>query len=297
MAGIACGRALADAGLSPTIVDKGRSPGGRMSTRRVDSKAFDHGAQYFTARSEAFRRVVDSAVKARAVVRWAAAETDGEPRFVGLPGMSGIVKYLSDGLDIQCGIEISAILPTEDAWLLKSTDGQSIDADIVFCTTPAPQAADFFAGTHPFQSALSNVEMLPCWALLLAFNKTFTPGWETRRDEGTLSWIAHNGSKPGRASDCWVVHASPDWSQDHLELEKPDAAERLRTELEADCGPLPEASYIAGHRWRYAMVNTPLGLPFLLDANVYLGGDWTLGPRVECAFDSGTAIARHILSN
>lgn len=296
MAGIACGRALADAGLSPMIIDKGRSPGGRMSTRRVNDKTFDHGAQYFTARGEEFRCAIEAASSIGAVARWQAAETDGEPRYVGLPGMSGIVKHLANGLDIQCGVEINAITQTGNGWTAKSTNGQSIDADIVVCTAPAPQAADFFAGSHPFQAALSDVKMMPCWALLVAFDQTFTPGWETRRSDDTLAWIAHNGSKLGRASDCWVVHASPDWSQDFLELEKPDAAERLCAELAADFGPLPEASYIAGHRWRYAMAKKPLGKPFLFDANVYLGGDWALGPRVECAFDSGVAIARHILS-
>ncbi len=38
-----------------------------------------------------------------------------------------------------------------------------------------------------------------------------------------LSWIANNRSKPGRTGDheCWVVHASGMWSQEHLE-ESPD---------------------------------------------------------------------------
>ena len=52
MAGIACADALQAAGHAVAVFDKGRGPGGRMSTRRMETPlgtvAFDHGAQYFT---------------------------------------------------------------------------------------------------------------------------------------------------------------------------------------------------------------------------------------------------------
>ena len=54
MAGLSCAAALGSVGHAVTLIDKARGPGGRMSTRRVDTPlgqaAFDHGAQYFTAR-------------------------------------------------------------------------------------------------------------------------------------------------------------------------------------------------------------------------------------------------------
>jgi predicted NAD/FAD-dependent oxidoreductase len=53
MAGLACADALKEAGHNVALFDKGRGPGGRMSTRRMETPlgevAFDHGAQYFTA--------------------------------------------------------------------------------------------------------------------------------------------------------------------------------------------------------------------------------------------------------
>ena len=49
--------------LPPTvecqIFEKSRGFGGRMSTRRSDLWHFDHGAQYFTAKGESFRKLVD----------------------------------------------------------------------------------------------------------------------------------------------------------------------------------------------------------------------------------------------
>jgi renalase len=52
------------------------------------------------------------------------------------------------------------------------------------------------------------------------------------------------------------------------------------------------------HRWRYALVETPLGQACLWDDAARLGvcGDWCLGGRIEAAHDSGTALARAVLA-
>ena len=59
MAGLACAEALTSAGHAVVVLDKGRGPGGRMSTRRLETPLgevrFDHGAQYFTGRDPGFR--------------------------------------------------------------------------------------------------------------------------------------------------------------------------------------------------------------------------------------------------
>ena len=49
IAGLACARRLAEAGLAPVLLDKGRGIGGRVATRRMGDMQFDHGAQYVTA--------------------------------------------------------------------------------------------------------------------------------------------------------------------------------------------------------------------------------------------------------
>lgn len=58
MAGLACAEGLAGLGHEVVLFDKGRGPGGRMSTRRLPTSAgeahFDYGAQYFTVRDKNF---------------------------------------------------------------------------------------------------------------------------------------------------------------------------------------------------------------------------------------------------
>jgi len=62
-------------------------------------------------------------------------------------------------------------------------------------------------------------------------------------------------------------------------------------------GALPAVRYATAHRWRYALTTRPLGQPYATNAagTLFLGGDWTLGPRIECAHDSGVAMAAAVL--
>ena len=63
IAGLSAARCLLEQGVARDdlrVVDKGRGVGGRMASRRMDTPAgqarFDHGAQFFTTRSDLFRR-------------------------------------------------------------------------------------------------------------------------------------------------------------------------------------------------------------------------------------------------
>ena len=70
IAGLSCARALTEAGVRVTVLDKSRGPAGRMSTRRGDGWACDHGAQYFTARDPRFQAEVTRWLAAGVAARW-----------------------------------------------------------------------------------------------------------------------------------------------------------------------------------------------------------------------------------
>ena len=61
---------------------------------------------------------------------------------------------------------------------------------------------------------------------------------------------------------------------------------------------LPVPVLLQAHRWRYAQVVQPLGLPCLVDQETATGacGDWCIAPRVEAAFESGRTLAHSLLS-
>jgi renalase len=114
-----------------------------------------------------------------------------------------------------------------------------------------------------------------------------------------LTWIARNNSKPGRPqSECWVLHASPEWSAEHLE----DAPEAVCAELLAaleqaiGVGRAPTI-HTAAHRWLYALPSAPLSVGCMWDdeARVAVCGDWCQSARIEGAFLSGLAAAEKLI--
>ena len=71
MTGITCARALYVAGYDVTVFEKSRGLGGRMATRRVGKTlTIDHGAQFITARSDAFKSFMQRACKAGTAEIW-----------------------------------------------------------------------------------------------------------------------------------------------------------------------------------------------------------------------------------
>ncbi len=300
MAGLACARRLADAGVSTVVLDKGRGIGGRMATRRVTLAQgeirFDHGAQYFTVRDAGFQAMLDALPGATA--DW---QTGAErPQRVGLPGMSGLPRAMAAGLDVRQETEVTGLTRNATGWTIAVGD-MALEARHVVVTVPAPQIAPLLGPDDPLVTQIAGVAMAPCLTLMAAFPAGSPLPFVTRLSETEpLAWIAQDNSKPDRSDTAvaWVAQASPDWSAQHIEADK-DAVAALMLPLlcQAIGTSEKDALYAAAHRWRYARVVVPLGQPFLRSADdtLHLGGDWCLGPRVEAAWQSGDAIARDIL--
>ena len=301
MAGLACARALDRAGRGCLVIDKGRGAGGRMATRRVtlgdDEVRFDHGAQYFTVRDPGFAALIDALPGATAI--W--EDGGAEPHRVGRPGMSALPRAMAEGLELRTGVEVTGLARAGAGWRVATTAGP-IEAAHVVLTIPAPQAARLPGLPAALADRLRGVEMAPCLTLMAAFPADLPrPAVQLRPDTGPLGWIARDSAKPGRADrvTTWVAQATPEWSRAHLEEDRATIARRLLPVLAEAIGAAPEAAlHVAGHRWRYARVTTPLGAPVLSGAEgtLHLGGDWALGARVEAAWQSGAAIAADLLA-
>ncbi|MEO0327768.1 MAG: FAD-dependent oxidoreductase [Pseudomonadota bacterium] len=297
VSGLACAAKLQQAGLKPTVYDKGRNIGGRLATRRTrNGLQFDHGAQYMTAKTPEFREVLHEAQKNGKVGEW---DLGHRVRYVGVPGMSGFAEFISKGVDVKQDVEASSVKETADGYNIQMGD-QVVFAHKLVITTPAPQTMELLGDQHPLTSELVDVELEPCLTLMVNFDLQAPIDCVARQDsDDPISWIAMDSSKPKRTTQhCWVAHASPSWSAEFIEEEKSAIAERM---LPLVCERLGLSTsnvvYAVAHRWRYAAVSKPLGRPFAKSSNgaLYLGGDWCLDARVEAAWTSGNAIATEIL--
>jgi renalase len=314
LAGLACARMLADAGLGVRVLDKGRGLGGRLATRRFEGGQADHGAPAVHPRPDTCPDTYPGApgAEAGAFALWlAAARQAGAAAWwpeggghVGLPGMSRLIAPLARGLDITNEAEVAAIAPISGGgWHVTLTDGQAATSSRLVLAIPQPQALRLLAPLPDLAATIAPARMRPQWVAIAAF-ATALPTTLTlaRWAGGALAAARREGARPGRTPglDTWVIEASDDWTRANLECDKPQAAALLTAALGAAlglAGPLPPTAYSAGHRWRHARTDRALGRPFVLDAVTGLGicGDWCLGPEAGAAFDSGRALAQALL--
>ena len=121
----------------------------------------------------------------------------------------------------------------------------------------------------------SSVKIAGCWALLVQFPARIEVDYDGAFvQDSALSWIARNSSKPGRNPDTetWILHASADWTQCHLEEPSEAIQERLLDAFwdATGVGAVPP-SYVAAHRWRYALPTEPLSDRYLFDGDLQIG--------------------------
>ncbi|MFM1960762.1 MAG: hypothetical protein RL588_2279 [Pseudomonadota bacterium] len=299
LSGLACATRLKGAGFGVRLFDKARGPGGRMSTRRVETPlgtvAFDHGAQYFTARGDSFRARVEAWVHAGVTAPWPAA---GPEAWVGVPGMNAPVKVLAENQSVAWSTLVEALVPEAGAWRLRTAEGLSDLFDSIVLALPAEQAAALLAPHEAAMAARAAASRTsPCWTVMAAFERRLDLD-DIIREEGLLGWAARNASKPGRQGpEAWVLQATPEWSREHLEAQAETVIETLLGALARHQGaPLPDPVSVQAHRWRYARSSVGEDLA-IWSGGRGLGccGDWLSGPRVECAWDSGEALAASMI--
>lgn len=331
LSGLSAARELWRAGTEVTVFERGRGPGGRAARRRAEGFEFDHGAQYFTARTPDFAALTEDWVSRGVAAQWRPAlatarggalrpKTSSTTRYVGVPGMSALGRDLAADVDLHLGARVTGARVTDTrvaragagrGWMLSAarTDTSGghpaeeethgpFDALILACT-PA-QGLPLLDVEPAFADRARGLAFEPVWAVLLGFDRAPDIAAEgIFIDHAALSWAARNDAKPGRGGGpAWVLHASSGWSTGREE----EPPERILAELppafeEATGVRLPEPVYAAAHRWRYARPRRALDAGFLWDAGHSVGmcGDWCNGARVEGAFSSGLQLARRIL--
>lgn len=247
-------------------------------------------------------------------------------RWVGVPGMSAIAAHLASGLDVRFDariVQLDAVAANRadqrggdsPRWSLsrrEGDEGPGTDAavsvteglfDGVVVAVPAESAAALLNVAPELARHAAGARIEPCWALLLGFTEPIESdaapdaarvGDAAFVNSGRLAWIARESSKPARRlGERWTVHAQSAWSVEHFDDDPEDVKTKLLRAFHEATGTAEQPIYAAVHRWRHALVRTPLARDALWDAQLRVGacGDWCRGHRVEDAWLSGIALA------
>ena len=309
ISGLMAATYLAEKGKNSVLFDKGRGPGGRMSTRRFGEFRLDHGAQFFTVRDPRFEKYVQSWEKAGVAKIWCkgfSGAGDGHPRFRGTEGMNSIPKWLAGQLDVRTGHKVKSVRFVNQSWHLDFEASPSVSADQLLMTSPVPQTIALLeAGRVELSTSTKNYLRLisydPCIAMMVLPKDPLSMpehgGWQI--NEEPLQFVADNQlkglSNPGQAL---TIHLGPQASTEHWESEPEKLIELVRGELR-ERGKELDIKDIQIHRWRYSQPARLHDESFLVAEdvpNLVFAGDAFAGPKIEGAALSGLSAAQAMIA-
>ncbi len=311
LSGLFAARTLVDHGHQVTVFEEENQPGGRTASQHFDAYAFDTGAQYFTVRDERLRRYVHSWYmegiaqpwKGKlAVIKGSQILDENRPteRWVGVPSMDAIAAHLSSNLDIRYNTKIISVAKELKGWNLRSQRKEYGSYDVVIVAAPPPQITDYVKTSPKLYHRIAKIDMQPCLALMAAFEQPLEVSFDAAFvHNAAVRWVARNNSKPQRPeAECWVLHATSDWSHDHSDKPLETISPLLINSFFQSIGHKPiEPIYQTMRYWPSAAAANPLGNGCLWDAAIQLGvcGDWCQMSRAEGACLSGMAVAGRVL--
>jgi predicted NAD/FAD-dependent oxidoreductase len=282
------------------VLDKGRSVGGRMGTRRLEwpeggePARFDHGPPGFSVITAAFRKLVERAEAAGAVL----PHPEGQRlHWRGREGVRSFAAFLAEGVEVRSSTIVTAVRPdladpslwslatTPAAPGLKAPDISSAPLDptapvttlrarAVVLTCPVPQAlaileAGGVALASDLRADLAVVSYERSWVALATFNEQDGQRLADLGPEGLVvvpeelphKLIDHRarGVSPRPA---YSIQAGANWSMTHWD----DPADQVAPTLFQAARPWLGGSeeevkpvHLEAHRWKFARVT--VGFP------------------------------------
>lgn len=312
ISGLLAATELKAAGWRVVVLDKGRGVGGRMATRRVGGGVFDHGTQFFTARSDRFASLVSGWLDAGAAAEWSRGfagpdgerPPDGHPRYRGDKGMTSVPKLLANDLDVRTGEQVALIRRSDSGWSVRTKSGLEVSGDALVMTPPVPQSLAALGGlaSDRTRERLSAVRYAPCFALMALTDEPLdlpdAGGIQIKGEP--LDWISDNARKGISELPALTVHAGPQWSREHLN-DPPESVTEALISLAGDhlgVDLAPRVTETSLSRWRYSMVIENYPERFLVGSErppLVFCGDAFGEAKVEGASLSGLAAADWLL--
>lgn len=309
LSGLIAARELSAAGRNVIVLDKGRGVGGRLATRRIGDARLDHGAQFFTVRSDEFAALTHGWIADDVVFEWCRgfnATADGYPRYAVRGGMSALAKHLAHGLDVRCNTLVFMVRRTATGWDVVLDDGSVISCAELVVTCPLPQAFSLLVEAHvDLPEALWRTEYDRTIALLAVLDRASGvphPGGvqniaATADGAPGYTFIGDNQAKGVSSVPALTMHTDPAWSDANWSTDGDAVHAAL---IDAAAPWLGGATIVESQvkRWRFATPRTIWPEPCWQDPQaptLVVAGDAFAGPRVEGAACSGLAAARALL--
>lgn len=325
LTGLTCARALGEMGCTVTVFDRGRRPGGRISTRRTEiggsTACFDLGAPSFERPTGSFGIEVDRWIESGTASNWTPTEarwrggmleeiSKTRDMVIGLPSMDAIPDRLAEGLALESSTTVGGLARTDGSWTLAVTPWREDEReagpfDSIVLAMAAPQSARLLAGPAPdLACSLEPVRMSTTWVAILEIDDDGAglPDVLHTPEAPILAKLIKESGRPGRAltpgRTRWVIHADDTWSGEQFDTERVKIAAILERQACELLGTITGRSIrvtgsTVAHRWGLARSTETLEDRCLCDRELRLAvcGDGIGGSDIEACHLGGLAAA------
>jgi hypothetical protein len=310
LSGLMAANALRERGHSVHVIDRGRSVGGRLATRRIGASGLaDHGAQFFTVRTATLQRSVDRWRALDLVYVWGTGWSDGSlkrtigdghPRYVVRGGMNKLAKHLAQSLSLSLDRQISEIGQRAHGWQLTDSDGNAYEGKGLILTPPMPETLGLLtaSGVHlaaDDDAALRRIRFGPCLCGIHAVNGDVElPAPGAMQDfQSDVYWVADNQAKGISETTIITSHANAKFSRQNWDASEADIIRALESAVQPFLKPGAQIVQTQLKKWRYSVPLTTYPHECLLAQDlpplVFAGDAFGGRGRVEGAFLSGIA--------
>ena len=307
IAGLAAANYLSSKNFNVTVLDKGKYPGGRISTRRGEDFIFNHGAQFFTAKSNEFKNICKRAVNDNVLVNWETVSKKN--RYIGNPDMREFSFWLSKNLSMYQDTVVER-LDYNDQFIVY-TNNKKFVCDGLIITAPSFQTASLIKNLDQnIYKLIEKVEYFPCWCVMLSIKEMSLKNFNID-EKSIFNWIVseNNKIKNQLNHNCLTIHTNERFSVENLEKTKEVTLDKIVQEFTKIYQvKTQDIIYKNIHKWRYAKVKKPFPqeeskiskkIPF------GIAGDWCPpsqdkhyngnGQRVEDAYLSGIECSKSLI--
>jgi predicted NAD/FAD-dependent oxidoreductase len=279
------------------VFDKAFKLGGRLTMHRINHCKLNLGAQYINPQSNEFKEVIINAgcspLNGSVIDAKTKEIVDSSNFFIHEDGLDTIVKKHLKYCDVLMGAKVTGIDLDKGKLIFENGDSELFD--LIISSVPIQQLEQLCE----FDVSNENVYS-KCIALgALVKDKNSFKFNCYKNFSKAISWLALSSSFCSQSPITLTAHLTPELSDDLFsssndQIEKiatDDIVKRMNIKNNESIEPLKI------FKWRYALCQrNNQGDGFVKLNKLIAIGDWTLGPRVESAYESGkkAAIALNI---
>ena len=299
---------------SVDLFDKARGPGGRSSFKRLDkAKGFDHGTQYISPKTPAFKKFINILIKKKILKNWVGKhlflnenkkENKNHLKIIGRKGNNDISKYLLKNVKCYFQTELKKINYKEKKWLLTFSDGSKKIYDKLILTCPFAQLSKLSKKFIKAPFIKKKVKMDANITVMFVVKKTKKNVSSYLFGDKILGWAAKENSKKRFKlnQDLWTLQSTHNWANKKINKNRENKNQNSKILIDRFFKltgiKKTKILFHLNHGWKYSSNPNPLKIKSYWNSSLNLGvcADWFVGPRLEAGWISANDLYKKIIN-